>query len=83
MLEIQELSKSYGKTQAVDGVSFFVPDGQVGILLGPNGAGKSTIIKSIAGLLRYKRKDRHSGNFFKRSASEEDICLCAGDSGNV
>ena len=54
MLEIQELSKSYGKTQAVDGVSFFVPDGQVGILLGPNGAGKSTIIKSIAGLLRYK-----------------------------
>lgn len=54
MLEIQELSKSYGKHLAVDGVSFFVPDGQVGILLGPNGAGKSTIIKSIAGLLRYK-----------------------------
>lgn len=54
MLEIQELSKSYGKTLAVDKVSFLVPDGQVGILLGPNGAGKSTIIKSIAGLLRYK-----------------------------
>lgn len=54
MLEIQELSKSYGKHLAVDRVSFFVPDGQVGILLGPNGAGKSTIIKSIAGLLRYK-----------------------------
>ena len=54
MLEIQELSKSYGKHLAVDNVSFFIPDGQVGILLGPNGAGKSTIIKSIAGLLRYK-----------------------------
>lgn len=54
MLEIQELSKSYGKHLAVDRVSFFVPDGQVGILLGPNGAGKSTIIKSIAGLLRYQ-----------------------------
>lgn len=54
MLEIQELSKSYGKHLAVDQVSFFVPDGQVGILLGPNGAGKSTIIKSIAGLLRYQ-----------------------------
>lgn len=54
MLEIQELSKSYGKHLAVDRVSFFVPDGQVGILLGPNGAGKSTIIKSIAGLLRYR-----------------------------
>lgn len=53
MLEVSNLSKSYGKTKAVDEVSFTVPDGQVGILLGPNGAGKSTIIKSIAGLLRY------------------------------
>lgn len=54
MLEVQNLSKSYGKSKAVDSVSFFVPDGQIGILLGPNGAGKSTIIKSIAGLLRYQ-----------------------------
>lgn len=54
MLEIQNLTKKYGKKLAVDGVSFVVPDGAVGILLGPNGAGKSTIIKSIAGLLRYE-----------------------------
>ncbi len=54
MLEIQGLSKSYGKHLAVDNVTFMVPSGRVGILLGPNGAGKSTIIKSIAGLLRYK-----------------------------
>lgn len=54
MLEIQGLSKRYGKHLAVDNVTFMVPSGRVGILLGPNGAGKSTIIKSIAGLLRYK-----------------------------
>ncbi len=54
MLEIQKLTKKYGKNLAVDQVSFVVPDGKVGILLGPNGAGKSTIIKSIAGLLRYE-----------------------------
>ncbi len=54
MLEIQELTKKYGKYLAVNHVSFTVPTGQVGILLGPNGAGKSTIIKSIAGLLRYQ-----------------------------
>lgn len=54
MLEIQNLTKKYGKNLAVDQVSFVVPDGKVGILLGPNGAGKSTIIKSIAGLLRYE-----------------------------
>ena len=61
MLEIQGLSKSYGKNLAVDNVSFAVPDGRVGILLGPNGAGKSTIIKSIAGLLRYNGAIRIEG----------------------
>lgn len=61
MLEIQGLSKSYGGNLAVDSVNFTVPDGQVGILLGPNGAGKSTIIKSIAGLLRYKGVIRIQG----------------------
>lgn len=53
MLEIMNLTKKYGKTLAVDQVSFMVPDGEIGILLGPNGAGKSSIIKSIAGLVRY------------------------------
>lgn len=61
MLEIQGLSKSYGGNLAVDNLNFTVPDGQVGILLGPNGAGKSTIIKSIAGLLRYKGVIRIQG----------------------
>ena len=61
MLEIQGLSKSYGNNVAVDNVNFTVPDSQVGILLGPNGAGKSTIIKSIAGLLRYKGMIRIQG----------------------
>ena len=54
MLEVQNLTKKYGKNIAVDQVSFQIPDAQVGILLGPNGAGKSTIIKSVAGLLRYE-----------------------------
>ncbi|WP_251389493.1 ABC transporter ATP-binding protein [Mediterraneibacter agrestimuris] len=71
MLEIQELSKSYGKTLAVDKVSFFVPDGQVGILLGPNGAGKSTIIKSIAGLLRYKGRIGIQGILAKDLAAKK------------
>lgn len=61
MLEIQGLSKKYGKNKAVDNVNFTVPDARVGILLGPNGAGKSTIIKSIAGLLRYEGTIRVQG----------------------
>lgn len=61
MLEVMNLSKKYGKTLAVDQVSFAVPDGRIGILLGPNGAGKSTVIKSIAGLLRYRGSIRIQG----------------------
>ncbi len=54
MLKVSKLTKKYGKTLAADEVGFTVPDGRIGILLGPNGAGKSTVIKSIAGLLKYK-----------------------------
>ena len=59
MLEIQELTKQYGKYLAVDHVSFQVPTGQVGILLGPNGAGKSTIIKSIRGIVAVSGRGWH------------------------
>lgn len=61
MLEVINISKNYGKTLAVDGVGFTVPDGKTGILLGPNGAGKSTVIKSIAGLLRHTGTVRIQG----------------------
>ena len=61
MLEVSGLTKKYGKTLAADNVGFTVPDGKIGILLGPNGAGKSTVIKSIAGLLKYKGSIRIQG----------------------
>lgn len=54
MLEINHVSKKYGKTLANDDISFSVQPGEIAVLVGPNGAGKSTIIKSIAGLLRFK-----------------------------
>ena len=54
MLQVQNLTKKYGKILANDDVSFEIPNGSITILLGPNGAGKSTIIKSIIGFLRYK-----------------------------
>lgn len=54
MLEVSNLSKSYGKTEVVKNVNFRIEEGEIAVLAGPNGAGKSTIIKSVAGLLRYK-----------------------------
>ena len=50
ILECCELVKMYGKTKAVDGLSFGVERGEVLGLLGPNGAGKTTTIKMILGL---------------------------------
>lgn len=61
MLEVINLTKRYGKTLAAEDIGFTVPDGKIGILLGPNGAGKSTVIKSIAGLLRFRGSVRIQG----------------------
>ncbi len=54
MLEINGVTKEYGKTLACDNVSFTLQPGSLTVLLGPNGAGKSTIIKSIIGFLKYQ-----------------------------
>ena len=51
-LQVIDVRYSYGKTRAVDGISFEVSPGEVFGLLGPNGAGKTTTITMISGLLR-------------------------------
>src|SRR5262245_49884813 len=50
MIEVENLSKRYGETLAVDGLDFVVQPGIVTGFLGPNGAGKSTTMRMIAGL---------------------------------
>ena len=50
MIETQHLTKRYGTTVAVDGVSFDVQPGRVTGFVGPNGAGKSTTMRMILGL---------------------------------
>ena len=49
-IEVDELAKSYGEVEAVRGVSFTVPPGEVFGFLGPNGAGKSTTINVLCTL---------------------------------
>jgi len=51
MIEVTNLTKSYGKVEAVRGVSFKVESGEIFGLLGPNGAGKSTTINMTCGLV--------------------------------
>jgi ABC-2 type transport system ATP-binding protein len=50
-IEVQNLVKTFGKHEAVKGVSFTIGKGEIFGLLGPNGAGKSTIINMMCGYL--------------------------------
>jgi ABC-2 type transport system ATP-binding protein len=50
MIEARALTKRYGRTVAVDGLSFEVRPGHVTGFLGPNGSGKSTTMRMIMGL---------------------------------
>src|SRR5215207_11654027 len=49
-IEIRNLRKRYGRTVAVDGLSFTVAPGKITGFVGPNGAGKSTTMRMILGL---------------------------------
>lgn len=51
-LEVRNLSKRFGKTVAVDDLSFSVDAGQVTGFLGPNGAGKTTTMRALLGLVK-------------------------------
>ena len=52
LIDVKNLSKSFGKVKAVDDVSFSVAAGEVYGLLGPNGAGKTTTLRILATLLK-------------------------------
>lgn len=52
LIEIEGLTKRYGRRTVVDGVSFSVEQGQIFGILGPNGAGKTTTVECLEGLRR-------------------------------
>lgn len=52
MIRVEHLVTCYGRTRAVDDVSFHVRPGEAVALWGPNGAGKTTIIRSVLGQIR-------------------------------
>ncbi len=49
-IKVVEVSKSYGSTRALDGVSLTAPNGMITAVLGPSGSGKTTLLRVVAGL---------------------------------
>ena len=54
ILSIQDLQVNYGGIEAVKGISFDVPEGEIVTLIGANGAGKSSTLRAVSGLVKPK-----------------------------
>ena len=52
LLEVKDLRVSYGKIEAIKGISLHVEKGEIVTLVGANGAGKTTLLKTISGILK-------------------------------
>ena len=68
VLKVQDLKKTYGKIQALKGVSFEIPQGAVFGILGPNGSGKTTMLSIILDVLN---ADSGSYSWFGQPASPD------------
>jgi branched-chain amino acid transport system ATP-binding protein len=79
LLSVKDLHVSYGKVEAVSGVSLEMQAGQIVTVIGPNGAGKTTLLAALMGLLpsrgetRYEQHDLHELNTEERV--RRGICL--------
>jgi ABC-2 type transport system ATP-binding protein len=79
LIEAQGLTKTYGATRALDGVSFKVETGRIVGLIGPNGAGKTTALKAILGLARCSGTLSVLGldPYNQRDRLTEEVCFIA------
>ena len=59
VVEVHDLTKSFGNIRAVDGVSFSVRKGEIYGLLGPNGAGKTTTVRMTIGIITPDRGEAY------------------------
>lgn len=63
MIELKDVSKSFGMVKAVKGLNFSINDGEIVGLIGPNGAGKTTTMRIMTGFLAPDKGDVLIDNF--------------------
>ena len=71
VIEIENLTKNYGKNRGINDVSFSIEEGDIFGFLGPNGAGKSTTIRTLLGLI--KKDDGKAKIFGREIGSNKDF----------
>ena len=75
LLQVKNLTKSFGSVVANNNISFEVSAGEIVALLGENGAGKSTLVKSVFGLLRPDQGEIYIDG--KQMAPGDTACVIA------
>src|SRR5947208_3105517 len=79
LLSVTDLHVSYGKVEAVSGVSLDMQSGHIVTVIGPNGAGKTTLLAALMGLLPSKGESCYEGQDLRLLSTEErvrrGICL--------
>lgn len=73
ILKLNNLHVSYGKVEALHGVSLAVEPGQIVTVIGPNGAGKSTMLNAIAGALGHTSRVQGSVSFLGHELSGTEV----------
>ena len=73
LLEVESRSVSYGKVEAVHGVSIRAGEGRIVSVIGPNGAGKTTLLGAIMGLLPSRGTIRYLGEPLAGASVEERV----------
>jgi ABC-2 type transport system ATP-binding protein len=79
IISARGLTKSYGRTVAVDHIDLDIPPGRIVGLIGPNGAGKTTALKAILGLATFEGSLSVLGKnpSRERASLMEDVCFIA------
>jgi branched-chain amino acid transport system ATP-binding protein len=73
LLSVEDLHVSYGKMEAVTGVSLEMQTGQIVTVIGPNGAGKTTLLAALMGLLPSRGKTRYEQDDLGPLSTEERV----------
>ncbi len=76
-LEVKGLSQRFGKTQALDDLSFAIAPGQIVGLLGRNGAGKSTLLRIVSGQLKAREGKAYlfGQPIYNNTAALTSLCM--------